>query len=221
MAGHHDYVSGHMLHRSESGVREDRLDRSAWHYASELARYITSASTIRMHVFERFRCLFPIAGIEELQAARRAERELFRQASDALGERASDHQDFEVKQVGDWGFTIAADDDLRLIVEEDFAEPVLAKPRPVLPNEIIEAICRDFGVSVETLMSGTRKARIMLTRRTAMYVLVQRGNSMPQAAARLGLKDHTSVLHGVREFEMSATPEMREIAARYVVRGAA
>ena len=209
-----DRASVHLLHRSESGIREDRLDKSAWHYAGELARYITSASTIRMHVLHRFGYTVPVEDIEDLQAKRAGERAAFRAEADGLRERPNDFRDFEVRQTGRWVFDVP-------IVVERFVEPTLAKPRPVLSSEIVSAICRDFGVSVEEMMGGTRKQRIMLARRTAMYVLRARGSSLPQVASRLSLKDHTSVLHGVRAFEERATSEMREIAARYIVREAA
>lgn len=91
------YLSGNILHNSESGVSERRIiNGGPLAYAGELARYIRSPSTIRVRVLERFGRSPSVEEIRSLQRGHQAERELFRRACDALGERAGDAHGFRV-----------------------------------------------------------------------------------------------------------------------------
>lgn len=65
-------------------------------------------------------------------------------------------------------------------------------------QEVVDEIRGMHAVTRRELMSQSRTARIVRCRHQIMYELRQRGNSFPWIAARLGLRNHTSVWHGCR-----------------------
>ena len=67
--------------------------------------------------------------------------------------------------------------------------------------DILDVVCRRYGVRPEEIKSPRRKAELKTPRQIAMYLsarLAQR--SLTQIGAAL-LRDHTTVLHGVRKIE--------------------
>lgn len=67
---------------------------------------------------------------------------------------------------------------------------------------IIQEVSKFYSVSVIDLMSARRTANIVKPRQVAMYLaktLTLR--SLPDIGRRLGGRDHTTVLHGVRKIE--------------------
>lgn len=213
MAG--GYASAHNLHRSEGGVVERRLDGGPTAYAGELARYIRCPSTIRVRVLERFGRGPSLDDIRALQRKRQVEREEFRRSWEMLGERQGDHAAFTVRRIGTWGFEQPAEPEVVATDVKPLPEP---GTYPVLPREIIAAVAAAFGLASGDLAGRSRLRRIVLARRTAIYILRKRGNSYPTIARFLGRWDHSTMIHHVREFEACATPEMREIAARFIGR---
>jgi chromosomal replication initiator protein len=64
---------------------------------------------------------------------------------------------------------------------------------------VIKMTAEHFGMTVETLLSGSRKQPFCRGRQIAMFVARQvTSRSLPFIAGRLGKKDHTTVLYGVR-----------------------
>lgn len=82
-------------------------------------------------------------------------------------------------------------------------------------SDVIAAVAYDFGLPAAALTLDLRHKPFMLARRTAAYVLVQRGNSTPRVGKWLGV-DHSSVIHALKQFELCATDKMRVVAARYI-----
>lgn len=209
-----------VLHKSESGICEHRINSTAISYAGQLARYISNASTIRARVLEQYDLAPTIEHIRELQDASRRQRNKYREAWEALGERPEDHVEFRVGTFvrPERGRPVMAPYSPRVTNsdEQTSAEPHRPFTQPILPEDVIAGIAAEFNVSVADI-KGPRKFRtIMLARRVAAYVLHKRGNSYPAIGARLGGRDHSSIIHAKREFEAKATPKMREVAARYV-----
>lgn len=67
------------------------------------------------------------------------------------------------------------------------------------PPQILDAVARHFGVTVEELQGKARHKQIVAPRHLAMYLLREDARlSYPQIGAMLGGRDHTSVLHGCR-----------------------
>jgi len=80
--------------------------------------------------------------------------------------------------------------------------------------EVLREIAAAFDVDVSDITGTSRKRHIVEARRTAMYVLRRRGNSMPQIGNILRV-DHSSVSHGLDRFEDAATDEMHVVAGRF------
>ena len=206
-----------LLHCPESGVRQLDDRASPWTYAGELARYISCASTIRARVLEQYDTSPPIDAIMELQAVRRAERDKFRIAAADVGERPNDYKSFRVRQFGAWPHE--GEQVPRPAPEPDPSEeeqgPIVLR-HALTPREIIADIERAFRLKPGAITGKRRHKPITLARRTAAYVFSRRHNSSQLIAKWLGGLNHTSVLYAVKQFEASATPQMRNVAARYL-----
>lgn len=71
--------------------------------------------------------------------------------------------------------------------------------RRVTAKEIISEVAQRRKLSVTELLSPSRKHVIAHARQEAMWEIHSRlGRSLPWIAQTLHLKDHTTVLHGIR-----------------------
>ena len=62
--------------------------------------------------------------------------------------------------------------------------------------EIINAVCKYYGVSREDIVSKKRKKELMIPRQVAIYLMREMTNkSLPQVGAIMGGKDHSTILH--------------------------
>lgn len=69
------------------------------------------------------------------------------------------------------------------------------------PNEIIHDVARKHGMSFAELTGHSRRQKIVKARWEAMHLLRERTTlSLPQIARRLGLHDHSTVIHGLRRY---------------------
>lgn len=74
---------------------------------------------------------------------------------------------------------------------------LLRQPTPW--KRIVEEVCIAHQVSKPELLGSQRERRIVLARHEAMYRMkTETVMSLPQIGRRLGGKDHTTVLHGIR-----------------------
>lgn len=76
------------------------------------------------------------------------------------------------------------------------------------PEAILAAVCRHFGLPAEQLAGSSRARDISYARHVAMYLLRQHGDqSLAEIGARLGGRDHTTVLSAYRKIqnELSST----------------
>lgn len=203
-----------VLHNSESGINEHKINGNSWSYANELARYIRCPTTIRVRVLEQYDVAPSLDAIRNLQSKHGEQRAKYRAAWNGLGERPEDHVSF---QVGTYGKPARGKPRIQNPVE--FTPPPEMK-RPVgiphFPSEIIASIAMEFHLKPEDMTSTGRQAKLMKARQTAIYVLRNRGNSYPQIGRWMGGKDHASMIHHFHKFEQHATPGMREIASRYL-----
>jgi chromosomal replication initiation ATPase DnaA len=84
------------------------------------------------------------------------------------------------------------------------AFPALAGQLPVMPGRIlvrraIKATAEHFGTSPDVLVSARRTRPLVRWRQVAMYVAREMtGRSLPFIGKKIGGRDHTTVLHGVR-----------------------
>lgn len=75
------------------------------------------------------------------------------------------------------------------------------RPTRRSPNEIIHDVARKHGMSFAELTGHSRRQKVVKARWEAMHQLRERTTlSLPQIARRLGLHDHTTVIHGLRRY---------------------
>lgn len=78
---------------------------------------------------------------------------------------------------------------------------LIEKPKPG-PSRIIAMVAERRGLTVDDLLGPSRLRPVAYARHEAMWELRQRTKlSLPDIARRLGRKDHTTALHGVRAYE--------------------
>jgi Bacterial dnaA protein helix-turn-helix len=84
------------------------------------------------------------------------------------------------------------------------AFPARAGQLPVMPGRIlvrraIKATAEHFGTSPDVLVSARRTRPLVRWRQVAMYVAREMtGRSLPFIGKKIGGRDHTTILHGVR-----------------------
>lgn len=81
-------------------------------------------------------------------------------------------------------------------------------------EDILRATALEYGVSRADILSSCRTADVVRPRQVAMYLaktLTLR--SLPEIGRRLGGKDHTTILHGVRKIGKALETDS-ELAAR-------
>ena len=76
--------------------------------------------------------------------------------------------------------------------------------RTVTRDEVIAAVLGHFGVGRRDLSGRSRTKDIVLPRQVAMYLLrAETDASLLEIGGELGGRDHTTVLHGIRQIERS------------------
>lgn len=94
-----------------------------------------------------------------------------------------------------------------------------AEAAPLLPSrdpldDIIKVVARSEGVTVADILGASRSKEITRARHRAMYLAKRiTGKSLPDLGRRFGVRDHTTVLHGVRKIEMQCARDPRALAA--------
>lgn len=192
---------GASLHNSGAGIREHKLNAGVYSYTSELAKYLSCASTVRARVKDMFGHSPDVTTIKKMQDEHKRSRDRYRKAWDALGERPSDS--------------------LHWVASAKKAEPseeLTLAPirRATLPRDIITDIAGYYGLTYDDVTGKKRTRAVIKPRRLAAYVLVKRGNSMAQTGRWLGGRDHTTVMCSIEQFEHQATEDERKLAAFYI-----
>lgn len=82
-------------------------------------------------------------------------------------------------------------------------------PPPVSVVAIARIVSEHYGVPMSALTSQRREAAIVRARQVVMYLARQHTDlSYPRIGSRLGGRDHTTIMHGVRKIEQElATDE--------------
>ena len=72
----------------------------------------------------------------------------------------------------------------------------------VPPSKVVEKVAKSYNISVEELTSKSRVAHIKTARQVAMYLLGEElGLSLNKVAQEVGVKDHTTVMHGQKKIK--------------------
>ena len=70
------------------------------------------------------------------------------------------------------------------------------------PKQIIERVAKYYNLTPKEMCSKSRVAHIKNARQVAMYMLSKELNmSTPKIAMEVGVKDHTTVMHGIKKIE--------------------
>lgn len=75
-----------------------------------------------------------------------------------------------------------------------------SKLRPTSSKQVIEKVAKYYDLSVKEMCSKSRVANIKNARQVAMYILSKEMSmSTTKIAAEVGVKDHTTVMHGINK----------------------
>ena len=75
-----------------------------------------------------------------------------------------------------------------------------SKVHPTTSKRIIDKVAKNFGLTTTELKSKSRVANIKNARQVAMYLLSEEMHlSTPKIATEVGVKDHSTVIHGIRK----------------------
>lgn len=88
---------------------------------------------------------------------------------------------------------------------------------PPMVAEIQLATCAYFGLSMHDLLTDCRARELARPRQIGMYLAREMtAQSLPEIGRRFGGRDHTTVLHGVRQIRglVSAIPEVGQDVRR-------
>lgn len=92
-------------------------------------------------------------------------------------------------------------------IDVDFAEEVLAdmfraSRRRITIDEIQKRVCEHFRIRTAEMVSARRAREVARPRQIAMYLAKQlTPRSLPEIGRRFGGRDHTTVIHAVRQIE--------------------
>ena len=92
--------------------------------------------------------------------------------------------------------------DLRgMVLDERLVEYALADLMPeskeIEPQQIMNTIAHEYGISMDELISPSRSQRVAFPRQIAMYMLREESElSLPKIGELLGGRDHTTIMYG-------------------------
>lgn len=70
------------------------------------------------------------------------------------------------------------------------------------PKQVVEKVAKFYNITAKELCGKSRVAHIKNARQVAMYMLSKELNmSTPKIAMEVGLKDHSTILHGIKKIE--------------------
>lgn len=77
-----------------------------------------------------------------------------------------------------------------------------ASTKTISPRNVVEKVAKYYQLTPKELCSKSRVANIKNARQIAMYLLSKElGMSTTKIAAEVGVKDHTTVMHGVKKID--------------------
>ena len=98
------------------------------------------------------------------------------------------------------------------VAQEILKDLLRANDRRVTIDEIQKAVVEHYGIRMADMTSARRSRAVARPRQVAMYLAKQlTPRSLPEIGKKFGGRDHTTVMHAVRQIERFAT-EDRSIA---------
>ena len=91
---------------------------------------------------------------------------------------------------------------LELINNGSISVNKTSKLRPTTPKQIIEKVAKYYNLSVKEMCGKSRVSNIKTARQVSMFILSKELNlSTNKIATEVGVKDHTTVMHGIKKIE--------------------
>ena len=91
---------------------------------------------------------------------------------------------------------------LELIENGSISVNKSSKLRPVSSKQIVEKVAKYYNLPVKEMCGKSRVANIKTARQVAMFILSKELSlSTNKIAAEVGVKDHTTVMHGIKKIE--------------------
>ena len=91
---------------------------------------------------------------------------------------------------------------LELIESGSVSVNKTSKLRPVSSKQVVEKVAKYYQLSIKDLQSKSRVSNIKTARQVAMFILSKELNlSTNKIASEVGVKDHTTVMHGIKKIE--------------------
>ncbi len=89
------------------------------------------------------------------------------------------------------------------VINEGYVNTVSAtRAKSVSPKQVVERVAKYYQLTPKEMCSKSRVAHIKNARQVAMYILSKDLNmSTPKIALEVGVKDHTTVMHGIKKIE--------------------
>ena len=77
-----------------------------------------------------------------------------------------------------------------------------ARTKTVSPKQVVERVAKYYQLTTKEMCGKSRVAHIKNARQVAMYILSKDlGMSTPKIALEVGVKDHTTVMHGIKKID--------------------
>lgn len=91
------------------------------------------------------------------------------------------------------------------LIEEGYVSTATVgggRMRTASAKQIVEKVAKYYGLTVKEMCGKSRVSNIKTARQVAMYLLSSElGMSTPKIALEVGVKDHTTVMHGVKKIK--------------------
>jgi chromosomal replication initiator protein len=97
-----------------------------------------------------------------------------------------------------------------ILAQEALGDLDRALGAPVKPDAVLSSVCAYFGLDMRELMSGRRQRTISLARSVAMFLIRKTSKlSFPEIAAKMGKRNHSTVISACRRIEKAASRNER------------
>lgn len=89
------------------------------------------------------------------------------------------------------------------VINEGYVNPAQgARNKAIAPKQVVERVAKFYEMTPKEMCSKSRVAHIKNARQVAMYLLSKElSMSTPKIALEVGVKDHTTVMHGIKKIE--------------------
>jgi len=88
------------------------------------------------------------------------------------------------------------------LINEGYISGTPHRQRSITSKHVVEKVAKYYGLTVVEMTGKSRVANIKTARQVAMYILSKElGMSTTKIAPEVGVKDHTTVMNGIRKID--------------------